>query len=173
MVNTKFCCCSSHYHQTVLLRVRSSVTNNNWFWIGWLDLLTPSFTISLNHNQLEQLTINLLPRTRSILILLFRFSHKFWTELRNSLERSHMTSLYNLGKDQIELTTTNSSSIIVYLFVAAETCLASRCLAMDVLWLHTSCIQAYLQFAKRDSFYCNTVVCPCSVNFAQRISVQN
>jgi hypothetical protein len=26
-------------------------------WIGWLDLLTPSFTISLNYNQLQQLTI--------------------------------------------------------------------------------------------------------------------
>jgi hypothetical protein len=40
------------------------MTNNNgfWignrFWIGWLDLLTPSFTITLTYNQLQQLTIN-------------------------------------------------------------------------------------------------------------------
>jgi hypothetical protein len=34
------------------------VTNNNGYWIGWLDLLTPSFTIALNHNQLQQLIIN-------------------------------------------------------------------------------------------------------------------
>jgi hypothetical protein len=32
----------------VLSRVRSSVTNNNGFWIGWLELLTPSFTITYN-----------------------------------------------------------------------------------------------------------------------------
>jgi hypothetical protein len=34
------------------------VTNNNGLWIGWLYLLTSTFTISLNHNQLRQLTIN-------------------------------------------------------------------------------------------------------------------
>jgi hypothetical protein len=52
------------------------VINNNGFWIGWLDLLTPSFTISLNHNQLQSLSINFsrtllpwLPRARSILVL--------------------------------------------------------------------------------------------------------
>jgi hypothetical protein len=41
-------------------RVRGSVTNNNGFWIGWLDLLTPSFTVTLrpNYNQLLQLTID-------------------------------------------------------------------------------------------------------------------
>jgi hypothetical protein len=31
--------------------VYGSVTNNNRFWIGWLDLLTPYFIITLNHNQ--------------------------------------------------------------------------------------------------------------------------
>jgi hypothetical protein len=39
-------------------RVRVSVTNNNEFWIGWLHLLMPSFTVTLNYNQLQQLTIN-------------------------------------------------------------------------------------------------------------------
>jgi hypothetical protein len=32
-------------------RVRGSVTNNNGFWIGRLDLLTPFITITLNYNQ--------------------------------------------------------------------------------------------------------------------------
>jgi hypothetical protein len=31
--------------------VYGSVTNNNGFWIGWFDLLTPSFIVILNHNQ--------------------------------------------------------------------------------------------------------------------------
>jgi hypothetical protein len=42
----------------LLQRVRGSVTNNNGFWFGWLDLLTPSNKIILNYNQLQQLTIN-------------------------------------------------------------------------------------------------------------------
>jgi hypothetical protein len=41
----------------IMSRTYSFVTNNNGFWIGWLDLLTPFFTITLNHNQLQQLTI--------------------------------------------------------------------------------------------------------------------
>jgi hypothetical protein len=36
----------------ILSRVRGSVTNNNGFGIGLLDLLTPSCTISFNANQL-------------------------------------------------------------------------------------------------------------------------
>jgi hypothetical protein len=35
----------------VLSRVRGSMTNNNEFWIGWLDLLTHSFTITLNYDR--------------------------------------------------------------------------------------------------------------------------
>jgi hypothetical protein len=42
----------------ILSRVFGSVTNNKGFWIGWLDLLTPSCIICLNHNQLQQLKIN-------------------------------------------------------------------------------------------------------------------
>jgi hypothetical protein len=40
--------------------------------------------------------------------------------------------LFNLGANQIQITTSNSSSVIVCLSVAAETCLASRCLALNV-----------------------------------------
>jgi hypothetical protein len=43
----------------ILPRVYGSVTNNIGFWIRWLDLLMPSFTIALNHIQwhIQQLTI--------------------------------------------------------------------------------------------------------------------
>jgi hypothetical protein len=34
------------------------VTNNNGFWIGWLDLLTPYFTISFTLNQYQERKIN-------------------------------------------------------------------------------------------------------------------
>jgi hypothetical protein len=39
-------------------RVYGCVTNYNGFWIWWLDLLSSSLTISLNHDQLQRLTIN-------------------------------------------------------------------------------------------------------------------
>jgi hypothetical protein len=48
-------------------------------------------------------------------------------------ERSHVSSLYNFGKDRIEITTSKSSSIITCLHVAAETCLATRYPATDIL----------------------------------------
>jgi hypothetical protein len=50
----------------IVSRVYGSVTNNNGFWVGWLDLLTTSFTISFNHNQLQQLKINLQPKPSSL-----------------------------------------------------------------------------------------------------------
>jgi hypothetical protein len=57
----------------VLLLAYGCATNNNGFCIGWLDLLTPSFTLSLNYNQL-------LPRTGSILSGL-RLSSVFYCHL--------------------------------------------------------------------------------------------
>jgi hypothetical protein len=36
----------------VFIKVLSRVYNNG-VWIGWLDLLTPSFTISRQHNKLQ------------------------------------------------------------------------------------------------------------------------
>jgi hypothetical protein len=42
----------------ILPRVYGSVTNNNRFWIGWLDLVITSWVISLKHRQLQRLTIN-------------------------------------------------------------------------------------------------------------------
>jgi hypothetical protein len=52
----------------LLSRVYGSVTNNNGFWIGWLDLLTPCSTITLNQNQLKQLAINLQPNPSSLTV---------------------------------------------------------------------------------------------------------
>jgi hypothetical protein len=37
------------------------------------------------------------------------------------IERSHVPSFYNFGKDRIEISNSNSSSIVVCLFIAAET----------------------------------------------------
>jgi hypothetical protein len=51
---------------SILSRVYGSVTNNNGFWIGWLDLMTASFTITRNRDQLQELTINLQPNSSSL-----------------------------------------------------------------------------------------------------------
>jgi hypothetical protein len=51
----------------ILSRIYSSVTKNNGSWTGWSDLLTPYFTISLNHNQLQKFTNN--DSLRLVLIL--------------------------------------------------------------------------------------------------------
>jgi hypothetical protein len=48
-----------------LSRVFGSVTYNNVFWTGWLNLLTPS-TITRNHNLLQELTLNLQPNPSSL-----------------------------------------------------------------------------------------------------------
>lgn len=50
--------------------VYGSVTNGNGFRIGLLDLLTPSFTINLNRNQLQQRTMNVCVRLTPFLFLL-------------------------------------------------------------------------------------------------------
>jgi hypothetical protein len=53
-------------HILILWRVHCSVTNNNRLWIGLLDLTTASFTITRNHNQLQELRINLQPNFSSL-----------------------------------------------------------------------------------------------------------
>jgi hypothetical protein len=50
----------------LLLWIYGSVTNNNGFWIGWLDLLTSSCTIVLNHNQLQEIALDLQPNRSSL-----------------------------------------------------------------------------------------------------------
>jgi hypothetical protein len=58
------------------------VTNNKGFWIGWLHLLAPSFTITLNHNQF-QITQN-------------TSSAQFFSELRLSWTTSVFSSTVDL-----------------------------------------------------------------------------
>jgi hypothetical protein len=43
---------------TILLCVRGRVTNNNGFWIWWLDLLTASFKslLKINYNSSQSIT---------------------------------------------------------------------------------------------------------------------
>jgi hypothetical protein len=56
----------------ILSRVRGSVTNNNGFWIGWLDLLTPSLqslVITVSYSAIANLPTSQITRTCSILVL--------------------------------------------------------------------------------------------------------
>jgi hypothetical protein len=66
----------------VLSRVPLSVTNKNGSWIGWLYLWTPSFTISLNHNQWQQPTFNdclrLAPFLNGLRVVLFLVFLLLW-----------------------------------------------------------------------------------------------
>jgi hypothetical protein len=57
--------------------------------IGFID--TP-ITITLNYNQLQQLTIKRLPRTRSILVLLSQILYNFCTPLAILMCPPFMTS---------------------------------------------------------------------------------
>jgi hypothetical protein len=40
-------------NSSLFSRVRGSVINNNGLWIEWLDLLTPSCTVTINYNHLQ------------------------------------------------------------------------------------------------------------------------
>jgi hypothetical protein len=60
-----------HTHKNGAWQKYYHVSGIPWLIITYsgLDLRTPSFTLFLNCNQLQELTRNLLPRTRSILVL--------------------------------------------------------------------------------------------------------
>jgi hypothetical protein len=97
---------------TILSRFYGCVTNNNGFRIGWLDLLTPSCTVSLNPNQLEMLTIN-----DCLNLSPFSFSFFHNCQLRS------LTLLCPLCADPTENTA----------FIVDKACLLHRCLATDLL----------------------------------------
>jgi hypothetical protein len=66
----------------ILSRFRGSVTNNNGFWIRWLDLLTPSFKITLNYNQLQSIYCRgLAPLSSSCLNSLTTSELNYWTKV--------------------------------------------------------------------------------------------
>jgi hypothetical protein len=103
-----------------------------------------TFFYNLSELKLITTAYTLLPRARSILILLsqfYYFSTDYW---------SHLSTLYNFGKVRIEINTSNSfSTSIMCLFVASETCLATRYNATDALllraWLHECVYRAAAQ----------------------------
>jgi hypothetical protein len=75
-----------HLHIEILSWAYGFMTNNNGFWIGCLDLLTASFTVSRNRNQLQVLeTIfsrTILPwpsRARFVLVRSHSMTH-FWSQ---------------------------------------------------------------------------------------------
>jgi hypothetical protein len=57
-----------------------------------------------------------------------------------------VSSFCNFGANRIESTTSNSSSLVVRLSVAADTSLASRCLAMDYSGFQASCHDIFVGF---------------------------
>jgi hypothetical protein len=101
-------------------------------WICW-SLILQSLLITINYNNSQSSYYwRFAPFSSSCLNSLTTSELNYWTELS---QRSHMSSLYNFGKNLIEFTTSTSSSIITCLSVAAETCLANRYPATDVLLL--------------------------------------
>jgi hypothetical protein len=70
--------------------------NNNGFWAGWLDLLTPSCTIyliTINYNNSQstfsRTLLPWLPRTRSILVLVLRLTSDLWLDNLRVSRRTH------------------------------------------------------------------------------------
>jgi hypothetical protein len=92
-------------YRYILSRVFGFVTNNNGFWIGWLDLLTPSLynlsliTISYKNSQsiFSGTLLPVLSRTRSILLLFLllppTLSQSYITTYGQSASRSWNTAL--------------------------------------------------------------------------------
>jgi hypothetical protein len=60
-------------------------------------------------------------------------SQGYGGDIRHRLHSGiYLSALSNFGANRIEITTSNNSSIMLCLSVGADTCLASRCLAIDV-----------------------------------------
>jgi hypothetical protein len=55
LIIMNLCNQESQFAAVVMSRVYCSVTNNNGFWIGSLDLLTPSFLITINYSAIANL----------------------------------------------------------------------------------------------------------------------
>jgi hypothetical protein len=99
------------------------VTENNGFWVGWLDLLTPSFAVTLNYNQLYQITINdclrlapFLPELRvsSVLLWMAWFRFMNWSLLRMTNVDSHIIS--HLRMNHLRLSDWNDDCILTEFF---------------------------------------------------------
>jgi hypothetical protein len=69
----------------ILSRIRVYMTKNNGFWIGWLDLLTPSFTINCNSSQ-SMTVIRLAPFLTGLRVsLLLLWLTWFWFKIQSLL----------------------------------------------------------------------------------------
>jgi hypothetical protein len=119
------------------------MTNNNGFWIGLLDLLTPSFTISRNHNQSSAEPFFLDRRG----FALFSFSFCDWLLIYDwttyivsrKTHRKHIRcpamGTYEPHRKHLFLYCFNYSAlhsngsypIVACVFVVAGMCLLSRC----------------------------------------------
>jgi hypothetical protein len=73
----------------ILSRVQGSLTNNNGFWIGWLNLLTlllQSLLITINYSAIAKLPTSQITRTCSILVLVLFLNSLTSDELRLTCE---------------------------------------------------------------------------------------
>jgi hypothetical protein len=157
---------------TILSRVHGSVTNNNGFWIGWLDLLTPSFqsllvTIIYNNSQaiFSRTLLPCLPRTRSILVLVYDWLLIYdWTTyvVKRRTHRKHIRcpamDIWELHRKNIysALNSNGSYAIVACVFFVAGMCLPSRCpatgLHVTINWtLKTYPFSRSLPFLTRSS----------------------
>jgi hypothetical protein len=137
----------------ILSRVYGSMTNNNGLWIGWLDLLTPSLTItSKAHNQWLLKTHSIPYWTTSVffsiatdLILIYESLNSSTNDLRmtSHLRTNHDDWLLNSLPPQSQLTQSVTCppfitpgrteerspfptvQVIAYLTVAAKKCVNS------------------------------------------------
>jgi hypothetical protein len=107
------------------------VTNNNGFWIGWLDLLA----LLYKHNQLQQLTINDCPRLAPFLTGLRVSSLPLTTVLRMNnwtpLCRMIELSWNELTSRRPEYRSPPRTVRIIPFFRFHETCLQNCCPAMN------------------------------------------
>jgi hypothetical protein len=96
------------------------------FLIGWLDLLTPSFTTSLNHNQLQQLTINDCLKLAP-----------FLTGLRVSSTGSDLVLIYESHNYKRRTTTESVLSLMLRPTVSRPVCLGMKhpCGAYDQIFI--------------------------------------
>jgi hypothetical protein len=89
-----------------------------------MDLLTPSLTISLNHNQLQELTINLQPKPSSLTAKDSLHSHS----------RSPTTAGFGTQLSYIHFAWTHGKIACI----VDKACLPHHCLAIDLQLFHAS-----------------------------------
>jgi hypothetical protein len=123
------CVCMSAYPPNFWFAMRSvygSMTNNKRFWIGWLDLLIPSLQyllITINYKNSQSIfsrnPLPLLPRTRSILILVLWLA----MDICEPHRKHHFLYCFIYSA----LHSNWSYQIVACVFVAARMFLQSRC----------------------------------------------